>query len=177
MFFPFGRRRAQSNQRLVDGLHDGIVAAVRRPAFYTEYGVADTFEGRFDLMIVLAGLVLRRLNEAGPPGPDIAQDLVDTIFRKLDPGLRELGVGDLAVPKKMKALAEAFLGRAAAYDAGARDGGDALADALSRNLFDGRHSGTRMARYAERARQQLAAASLDDLLARPLPFPDPEAVA
>ena len=177
MFFLFGRARAQANQKLIDGLHDGIVAAVRRPAFYTHYGVADTFEGRFELMTVLAGLVLRRLNEAGPPGPEIAQDLVDTIFRNLDPGLRELGVGDLAVPKKMKALAEAFLGRSAAYDAGLREGHEALAAALSRNLFDGRDPGIRMAHYAEQAGARLSAASLDDLLARPLPFPDPETVA
>ena len=177
MFFLFGRARAQANQRLVDRLHDDIVAAVRRPVFYLDYGVADTFEGRFEIMSVLAGLVLRRLNAAEAPGPNVAQDLVDTIFRKLDPGLRELGVGDLGVPKRMKKLAEAFLGRCTAYDAGLRGGPDDLAAAISRNVYGGRDPGRRLARYAETTAQRFDTASLDDLLVRSLPFPEPEAVA
>ena len=105
--------------------------------FYLEHGVADTFEGRFELLILHAGPVLKRLNEAEAPGPDLAQDLVDAIFRHLDAGLREMGVGDLAVPKRIKKLAEAFLGRSAAYDSAIGEGQEAVEAALSRNVFDG----------------------------------------
>ena len=176
MFSIFGRSRTQANRRVIDRLHDDIVAAARRPAFYVDYGVADTFEGRFELMTALSGLVLRRLNAAEDPGPAVAQDLVDAIFRRLDPGLRELGVGDLAVPKRMKKLAQAFTGRCAAYDAGLREGPESLGAALVRNVYGGRGPAERLARYAATVADGLAGVSLDDLLTRPLPFPDPEAV-
>ncbi len=166
----------QANQQVIDRLHDDIVAAARRPTFYVDYGIDDTFEGRFELMTVLSGLVLRRLNAAEEPGPAVAQDLVDTIFRRLDPGLRELGVGDLAVPKRMKSLAQAFTGRCAAYDAGLGAGPELLGAALGRNVYGGRRPAERLTRYAETLADRLAGLSLDELLTRPLPFPDPEAV-
>lgn len=172
MFFSFGRKRALADQQLVDRLHADIVAAVRRPAFYLDYGVADTFQGRFELLTFHAGLILRRLNDAEAPGPALAQDLVDTIFRHLDSGLREMGVGDLAVPKRMKKLAEAFLGRSAAYDAALRESENALAEALSRNMFDGGDGGKAMARYGVATHRRLDETSLDALLERPVPFPD-----
>lgn len=172
MMFPlFGRRRAKANQQLIERLHGEIVAAVRRPAFYLDCGVADTFEGRFELLVLHAGLLLRRLNEAEAPGPEVAQELVDTLFRRLDADLRELGVGDLAVPKRMKKLAEAFLGRSAAYEAAFGAGEEALAAALSRNIFDGGPGGTALARYALAARARLAETSLEACLLDPLPFP------
>lgn len=170
MFFPFGRKRALANQ-LVERLHADIVAAVRRPEFYTDYGVADTFEGRFELLTLHAGLALKRLNDAEAPGPALAQHLVDTIFRHLDAGLREMGVGDLAVPKRMKKLAEAFLGRSAAYDLALREGEQALAAALLRNMFDGRGAANAMARYGLAAHLRMNEASLEALLNHPLPFP------
>lgn len=173
MFSLFRGRRAEANQQLIEGLHEQIVAAARQPVFYLDYGVTDTFEGRFELMIALAGVALSRLNAAEAPGPAVAQDLVDTIFRHLDLGLREMGVGDLAVPKRIKKLAEAFLGRAAAYDAAARAGGDALALALSRNIFDEKHDGRALAQYLSATRARFAERSLDACLRQGLPFPDP----
>ncbi len=181
MLFPFGRRRPSPTRALLDRLHAEIVGAVRRPGFYLDYGVPDTFEGRFELLALHAGLVLRRLNAAEAPGPAVAQDLVDALFAALDADLREAGVGDITVPKRMKKLCEAFLGRSAAYDAALRGGGDALATALSRNVYAGR-SGSgdadprRMARYAAAAAAALGSAPLDLCLAGPLPFPDPSSI-
>src|ERR1700712_1892213 len=98
MFSLFRTRQADRNRQLIEELHRQIVEAARHPVFYTDYGVTDTFEGRLEVLTLLAGLVLRRLNDAESPGPAVAQDLVDAIFLHLDRGMREMGVGDLAVP-------------------------------------------------------------------------------
>ncbi|MBV9393647.1 MAG: ubiquinol-cytochrome c chaperone, partial [Methylobacteriaceae bacterium] len=97
--------RPRSNRRLINDLHGRIVAAARRPAlFLPPYGIPDTLDGRFDLLVLLTILVLRRLESLPEPGPEIAQELVDAVFEHLDADLREMGVGDLAVPKRIKKL-------------------------------------------------------------------------
>ncbi len=177
MLFFFRRRRRGPNRELLDRLHSDIVAAVRVPAFYADYGVSDTFEGRFELLALHAGLVLRRLNAAEKPGPAVAQDLIDTIFGHLDADLREAGVGDITVPKRMKKLAEAFLGRSSAYDLALRQDPGGLAIALARNVFAGRGDGTRLAAYVSMACRSLESASLPSLLSQSLPFPDPISIS
>ena len=177
MLFSFGRRRHAPNRELLDRLHAEIVAAVRIPSFYTDYGVSDTFEGRFELLALHAGLVLRRFNAAEPPGPAVAQDLVDAIFGHLDSDLREAGVGDITVPKRMKKLAEAFLGRSSAYDQALQQDQEVLAAALARNVFAGRSDGTRLAGYVSSASRALESASLQTLLGQSLPFPDPLSIS
>ena len=179
MLFPFGRRRPSPARALLDRLHGDIVAAVRRPAFYLDYAVPDTFEGRFELLALHAGLVLRRFNAAEAPGPAVAQDLVDTVFAHLEADLREAGVGDITVPKRMKKLCEAFLGRAAAYDAGLRVGVDTLDSAIARNVYAGRGDAdapARLSRYAAAAAAALSSTPLESCLAAPLPFPDPSTI-
>lgn len=179
MVFPFGRRRPSPTRLLLDRLHAEIVGAVRRPAFYLDYAVPDTFEGRFELLALHAGLVLRRFNAAPAPGPAVAQDLVDTIFAHLDADLREAGVGDITVPKRMKKLCEAFLGRAGAYDAALRLGPEAVAGALARNVYSGAGApgaADRLADYVGRAGAVLDETSLDACLSGPLPFPDPSTI-
>ncbi len=110
------------NRTIIERLHAEIVAAARDPAFFTTYGIADSFEGRFEVVTLHAWLALRRLSALPPPAPEIAQDLTDLLFRHFDLALRELGVGDTSVPKHMRRLAEAFLGRCAAYDAALKAG-------------------------------------------------------
>jgi cytochrome b pre-mRNA-processing protein 3 len=179
MVFSFGRQRPSPTRLLLDRLHTEIVAATRRPDFYIDYGVPDTFEGRFEMLALHAGLVLRRLNQAEAPGPAVAQDLVDTIFARLDADLREAGVGDITVPKRMKKLCEAFLGRSAAYDAALPQGPEALTAAVSRNIYAGTRDGTasrRMADYVATAAAALAATPLAACLAEPLPLPDPSSI-
>lgn len=178
MVFPFGRRRPNSTRVLLDRLYDEIVGAVRRPVFYLDFAVPDTFEGRFELLVLHAGLVLRRFNLAEAPGPAIAQDLVDAVFAHLEADLREAGVGDITVPKRMKKLCEAFLGRSAAYDAGLGSGIAALTAVVERNVYAGRSAGSaaeHLSRYAEAAAAALASTPLEICLADPLPFPDPSA--
>jgi len=114
--------RRSANRQLIDRLSGEIVAAARDPVLFTEYGIDDSQEGRFEAVTLHAVLVLRRLNRMDPPAPEIAQDLTDAIFRSFEIALREMGVGDISVPKRMKTIAGAFLGRAAAYDVALRGG-------------------------------------------------------
>ena len=112
--------------------YEAIVAAARHPAFYAEWGVADTLDGRFDMIALHTYLVLDRLKGAEP---GFRQDLVDEFFRDMDYSLRELGVGDLSVGKKVRKMAESFYGRVAAYDTALAGEPDALVAAIARNIF------------------------------------------
>lgn len=135
MIFAHWRAR-RANRTLIDQLHGKIVAASRRPALYIELGVPDSYDGRFEMVTLYAGLVMRRLNKLSGTGAELAEALVDSVFRHFEVALREIGVGDVAVPKRLKRMAEAFYGRQKAYGEGldARDS-DLLAAALARNVY------------------------------------------
>jgi cytochrome b pre-mRNA-processing protein 3 len=171
--------KQRRNRELIDRLHERVVAAARRPAlFLPPYDVPDTIEGRFDLLVLLSTLVLRRLENLPEPAPEVAQELVDTIFEQLDAGLRETGVGDLAVPKRMKKLAEVFIGRSAAYRGALAQNGSAFTAAIARNIYgeetaDGRSQA--LAAYCRNALAAFERVGLAELLADP-PFPDAETI-
>ncbi len=143
-------RRASARRRAVEGLHVALSQAARRPGLYTDLGVPDTVEGRFESLCLHAILVLRRLNRLPPPAAEVAQDLVNSVFTQLDASLRELGVGDMGVSKRMKKLGAAFYGRAEGYDA-ALEAGDAAAleAALVRNVLGGEGDGRGLAAYVQ----------------------------
>ncbi|VTZ51459.1 Ubiquinol-cytochrome c chaperone [Methylocella tundrae] len=168
--------RRSANRPVLDRLHGEIIAAAREPALYADYGVPDTFEGRFEAMTLHATLVLRRLNVMAAPAPDLAQDLADAIFAHLDATLREMGVGDAAVPKRMKTLAEAFLGRGVAYDQALRADASALLAALARNVYADRADAARLARYVKAASAALEEAPFEAFAKGPVPFPKPAAI-
>lgn len=142
-------------RRIADRLCDAIAARAREPVFFRELGVADTFDGRFDLLVLHAWLVLERLRTAGRQG--IAQKLVDRLFLRLEEALREQGAGDMGMHRRMKKIAGAFYGRLQAYEA-AR-GEPELAAALVRNLYRGKPEavaqGGRLVRYVAAARASL----------------------
>jgi cytochrome b pre-mRNA-processing protein 3 len=118
-------------------VHDAyrrIVERAREPYFYAEWGVPDSFDGRFELLALHAFLVLHRLRGEGEAADRFAQALFDTLFADMDRGLREMGVGDLGVGRYVKDMAKAFYGRIAAYEKGL-DADAALAAGLRRNLF------------------------------------------
>lgn len=173
--FPFVFRNFV-NHALIERLHAEIVHAARDRVLFTDYGIEDSVEGRFEAFALVASLVLRRLNAMEPPAPDIAQDLGDAVFRHFDAALRESGVGDASVPKRMKTFAESFQGRALAYDQALRSGGPALRAALARNVYAGRLDAGRLTRFVETASCALEQASLGAFTNGPVPFPDPSAV-
>jgi cytochrome b pre-mRNA-processing protein 3 len=114
------------------------VAAARHPLFYADWGVADTLDGRFDMISLHAFLVLDRLK-----GTEQAfrQDLVDEFFADMDRSLREMGVGDISVGKKVRKMAEVFYGRVAAYDQALASPDGALEVAIARNVFPDQQEG------------------------------------
>jgi len=174
---PF-RRSAES--RTVASLYGMIVAQARQQAFYGDYGVPDTVQGRFDLIVLHLVLVLRRLDLAGDRGRLLGQRLFDAFCRDLDGNLREMGIGDLAVPKHMRRFGEAFYGRQAAYLA-ALDGPatQAIENALARNMLNGGASerAVELARYVRAVVGTLDAQEESALMQGELAFASPEAFA
>jgi cytochrome b pre-mRNA-processing protein 3 len=162
----------------IAALYGRVAAASRAPGLYLQFGVPDTVEGRFESLSLHVMLVLRALRVLPPPADEVARDLADALFRDLDAALREMGVGDTSVPKRMKTLAEAFYGRARAYDA-PLDAGDAkdLSESLGRNVLGREGPADPLARYALEADRRLRMQDLDGLLRDGPQFPDPDAVA
>ena len=118
------------------GLYEAVVAQSRLPVFYELYGVPDTVDGRFDLICLHTYLVMDRLFEDKRKGKRLAQAVFDRMFRNMDHVLREMGVGDLAIPHHMKRMMKGFNGRAVAYqDAMRAEEPEELEDVLRRNLY------------------------------------------
>lgn len=112
----FGFLRKRPGHELVATLHASIVQAARRPELYGSEGLPDTTEGRFESLVLHTLVVLRQLRRLPPPADDVSQDLIDAFFAHLEIALREIGIGDFGVPKRMKKLAEAFYDRTSKYD-------------------------------------------------------------
>ncbi len=169
-------RRAGRRRETIRILHGRILAASRRPGLYTALGVPDTVEGRFEALSLHVILVLRRLGPLPPPAADVAQDLVDSVFMQLDSELRELGIGDMGVPKRIKRLGASFYARAGAYGA-ALDAGDRgeLAAVLARNVLDrdDPEAAGPLAAHVEAMAAALSGQDLDGLLGAGPHFPEP----
>lgn len=146
-------------------LYEALVIRAREPVFFTAFGVADSVDGRFDVLVFHAWMVLAELGGRAP-----AQGLTNVIFTGFDEAMREQGAGDIGIGHRLKDMAKAFYGRMAAYDA-AKDEKE-LAAALARNLWRGAGDearGLALAAYAANARRHLAAALPEMLDFGPLP--------
>ena len=156
--------RKQEGQRL----YDGLVTRAREPVFFRDFGVADTIDGRFDMVVFHAWLALSALKAADRN--EAAQGLTDAIFVGFDEAMREQGAGDMGLSRKMKAFADAFYGRLSVYGRSANE--EELAAALARNLWRGAEVGEsarKLAAYAWRAKESLKKGPPDSLDFGPLP--------
>jgi cytochrome b pre-mRNA-processing protein 3 len=144
-----------------------IVAQSRQEKFYAEWGVPDTVTGRFDMISLHLSLFMHRLR-GDSAARDRVQAIVDCFFRDMDLSLRELGVTDIGVPKKVKTIGNVFYGLAGVL-ADAIDSGDpaAVEAVLVKNVYgeDG-HGAALLANYLLAESARLAAQSTDDVLAR-----------
>jgi cytochrome b pre-mRNA-processing protein 3 len=157
-----------------------VVEQARQPIFFTEFGVPDTLDGRFELICLHAFLYLYRLKSDQPPSAAVAQAFFDTMFTDMDRGLRETGTGDLSVGRHVKRMAQGFYGRIRAYQEGLEHREDAmLRAALARNLFGtvSESPGTigAIVEYVRRAARQLAHQSTTELCSGSVWFPPPAA--
>ncbi|MEM8628025.1 MAG: ubiquinol-cytochrome C chaperone family protein [Pseudomonadota bacterium] len=118
-------------------LYIDIVERARQPIFYADYGVSDSLSGRFEMIVLHMFAVLERLKTEGDEGQKFGQRLLEVFFSTLDGDLREMGVGDTSVPKKMQKAAEATYGRLQSYaQARMADTPAELAQAFERNVFE-----------------------------------------
>jgi cytochrome b pre-mRNA-processing protein 3 len=151
MLWPFNhfRKPRIPSRGTIEAIYGMIVTQAREPMFYRDLAVPDTVNGRFDLLVLHLWMVLRRLKSV-EGGAGLCQQLFDRFCDDMDGNLREMGVGDLTVPKRMQAFGEAFYGRAAAYDLASDSGHEPLAQALCKNILDGADlaQARRLARYA-----------------------------
>jgi cytochrome b pre-mRNA-processing protein 3 len=169
------RRRRQDN---IERLYGAIVAQARLPTFYAEWGVPDTLEARFDLLVLHVHLLFRRLANGSAEARAVGQGLFDRFIADMDASLRELGVGDLGVPRRMREMGEAFYGRAAAYDAAFAHADDSLlVDALMRNVYSGRDGAEpfarRLAHYVRATARDLASEEGERIAGGEVHFPSP----
>ena len=112
-----------------------IAERARQPMLYTTYGVPDTIDGRFEMLCLHAYAVFRGLKGKGPDAEALSQAIYDAMFADLDGSLREMGVADLGVGRRIKTMTEALNGRIQAYDHGFSNGDQALERALRRNVY------------------------------------------
>jgi cytochrome b pre-mRNA-processing protein 3 len=170
-------RRGRLDRGIPAALYGAIVAQARHPRLYRDLGVPDTIGGRFEMVVAHTILAVKRLRDAGDTGKAAGQAVFDLFCQDMDRTLREMGVGDLSVPKRMRKIGEAFYGRAAAYEAGlaARDK-TALAAALKRNVLGGEGSEVAaepLAAYMMAADEGLAATPPGRVLDATFALPDP----
>lgn len=167
----FGRHHRSRTPR---ALYETIVAQARQPEFYTHFHVPDTVEGRFELVVLHVVLALRRLRQDEGPSSALGEDLCAVMFSDFDHNLRELGVADLSVGKKVRKLAEAFYGRGKALDAALADEHPRVAatEVLARNIhFTDKAGASELADYVIRADHFLRSVGIAGILEGRIVFP------
>src|SRR5215475_2080037 len=171
MIFQFFRRTRDDPS--IASLYGTIVAQARVKALYQRFGVPDTVNGRLEMILLHVVLLLQRLSSE-PDGTPSGQAVFDLFCQDMDDNLREMGVGDLAVPREMRRIGEAFYGRQAAYiGALASSESQALVEVLKRNVLQGGEGAEMLAGYVRAAARALAAREMNELRVGNLGFADP----
>lgn len=151
-----------------ESLYAAAAAQARAPGFYVEAGVPDTREGRFELYTLHVILLMDRLRGQGEAADETSQALSERYVRGLDDAFRELGIGDVGLAKRMKALGQAFYGRLKAYSEGFAALPDAapLRDVVARTALEGGEGDAdALTAYVLRSREALASQPLEQLCA------------
>ena len=170
--------RKSDLSRTAAKIYGSIVASARQETFFAAWGVPDTIEGRFEMLALQVAVVMRRLGQAGPAGVDLSRAVAETFMTDLDDNMREIGIGDLAVPRKIKKAAAALYDRHRDYGAAlaAGDGealGRAIQTAVTGTGAEAALDHAALARYTERLSGALAVTSDAECLGGELPLPWP----
>jgi cytochrome b pre-mRNA-processing protein 3 len=168
------------DRAITDRLYEEIVAAARQPPLYAAYNVPDTPLGRFEMLSLHLFLILHRLRAEEGPAKEVAQELTDEFFLDVDHSLRELGIGDHGIPRRVKKLGRMFYGRAVAYGH-ALDKGDRadLTASLKRNIRPDAADwpeAERLADYAMTAWEHVSGAATDAFVSGSFCFERPDMV-
>ncbi len=161
MIWPFNLfgNKSAPQRGTIEAIYGMIVTQAREPLFYSDLKVPDTVDGRFDMVLLHLWMVIRALKGSEPTARDeaLAQALFDHFCSDMDHNLREMGIGDMAVPKRMQKFGRAFYGRVAAYDAALAEGPEALANSINKNIYNEADidQARRMVVYAATALEQL----------------------
>ena len=157
--------RKDQTQSQAETLFEGLNEQARRPEIYERAGAPDTVEGRFEVLALHVFLMIRRLKRDAPASDRLSAAIQEIFFRRLDHALRELGVGDLSIGRKIRGLAEAFYGRASAYEKAMAEGGEAITVALARNVFESNDAAraAQLADYMMKADRLFADTAADEL--------------
>jgi cytochrome b pre-mRNA-processing protein 3 len=181
MILSLFSRKAKANEAITIALYETIVAAARQPYFYSDLDVPDSPLGRYEMLSLHVFLFIRRIKGRGPALKAIGQEVTDEFFRDVDHSLRELGIGDSGVPKRMKKLARMFYGRIESYDkALGNNDHEELAAALKRNVrpdSDVWSGAGLLADYIEQLVLVLESQPDDVLASGKVIFPDAGAIA
>jgi cytochrome b pre-mRNA-processing protein 3 len=152
-------------------LYGRIATAALRPELYINGSIPDTFEGRFESVTLHVFIVIRRLKMLPAPGREASQELIDITFQRFDDSMRQLGISDVAIPKKMKKLAHGFYGRIEAYETALTANNEAqLSTALARNITDGNDASS-LANYVIAATRRFDGLDLDAIFQADPLFP------
>jgi cytochrome b pre-mRNA-processing protein 3 len=130
-------KRRNPHESFAAALYARTAEQARAPMLFEACGIPDTLDGRFDALSLHAALMIDRLRRE-PDGEGLAQAFFDAMFRHLDLTLREIGVQDLGVGRRIKVMAEGLHGRALAYREAMAGGREPLTDVLRRNAYGGR---------------------------------------
>ena len=180
MIFQLFRRDTRADT--IAALYGAIVAQARRTEFYRDFGVPDTVEGRLDMIVLHVFMVFRRMRGADPELSMLGQGVFDRFCEDVDHNFREMGVSDLAIPRRMRRVGEAFYGRAASYEAAlAVPGEDALAATLAKNVFgaagEAPSGARRFALYVRASASSLEQQLVGAFVRGALDFPKPDAIS
>jgi cytochrome b pre-mRNA-processing protein 3 len=173
MLFSRGKRR---EREAAERLYAACVRAARQPGLYRDYRVPDTLQGRFEMMALHLFALLHRLMHQPGDDPALARLISERFVADMDAAFREMGVGDISVPKRMKTLYSSFAGRVSAYEEALKGGESAIVAAVARNVFpDGLQDrrAVSLAQHLASTVEAIRAADLADLRRGEAPFPMP----
>jgi cytochrome b pre-mRNA-processing protein 3 len=172
---PLPRRRDDTADAAK--LYGAIVAQARLAAFYQDFAVPDTLEGRFLVLSLHLFALLHRLKQEASRARGLAQALTDRFNADMETVLRELGVGDLSIPKKMRGLAASSAALLQAYEGALTRGEVAIADEIAKAFpvepGPSQDATLPLAHYLMRVVRALEAQDLAALSAGEVSFPEP----